>query len=397
MTLRMEFKWGFDGSSGHSKYNQSGTSNPDEDDQIMLTSRAPIRMTLGNKVVWQNPSCSSTRFCRPMKLQFLKETSSVLKNERHYWQKQIDGLEETLIALTGLQVRVSSRLHLTMLDGKAVNVITDTASMQRCALCGATPSVMNDIENVRQLPVQEDNFRFGLSTLHAWIRMFECIIHIAYRMELKKWRVTNDEEKAAFITKKAQVKKQFWERMSLHVDEPRSGGKGSSNTGNTARRAFAQESVFAEVTGVDEELIHRMGIILQTLSAEYAINIQAFRAYCDETADLYVRLYRWYPMPAAVHKILVHGPAVVNSLLLPIGTLSEEAQESRHKDVRAYRLHHARKDSRVHNMADVFGYMLVTSDPIISSSSASRRLKKRAQNAKTLSKDAVNLLSADVT
>ena len=256
---------------------------------------------------------------------------------------------------------------------------------------------MNDIENVRQLPVQEDNFRFGLSTLHAWIRMFEYIIHIAYRMELKKWRVTNDEEKAAFITKKAQVKKQFWERMSLHVDEPRGGGNGSSNTGNTARRAFAQESVFAEVTGVDEELIHRMGIILQTLSAEYAINIQAFRAYCDETADLYVRLYRWYPMPAAVHKILVHGPAVVNSLLLPIGTLSEEAQESRHKDVRAYRLHHARKDSRVHNMADVFGYMLVTSDPIISSSSASRRLKKRAQNAKTLSKDAVNLLSADVT
>ena len=52
VTLRMEFKWGFDSSSGHSKYNQSVTSNPDEDDQIMLTSLAPIRMTLGDKVVW---------------------------------------------------------------------------------------------------------------------------------------------------------------------------------------------------------------------------------------------------------------------------------------------------------------------------------------------------------
>ena len=40
-------------------------------------------------------------------------------------------------------------------------------------------------------------------------------------------------------------------------------------------------------------------------------------------------------MPVAVHQILVHRAAVVDPLLpLPLGMLSEEAQEARNKDIR---------------------------------------------------------------
>ena len=39
-------------------------------------------------------------------------------------------------------------------------------------------------------------------------------------------------------------------------------------------------------------------------------------------------------MPVSVHKILVHGAAVIDPLPLPLGMLSEEAQEARNKDVR---------------------------------------------------------------
>ncbi|EFN77836.1 hypothetical protein EAI_11743, partial [Harpegnathos saltator] len=35
-----------------------------------------------------------------------------------------------------------------------------------------------------------------------------------------------------------------------------------------------------------------------------------FGTYCYETAQLYVRLYSWYFMPASVHKLLVHGASI---------------------------------------------------------------------------------------
>ena len=52
--------------------------------------------------------------------------------------------------------------------------------------------------------------------------------------------------------------------------------------------------------------------------------------------------------------------------MLPIGMTSEEALESRNKDNKQFRLHHARKDSRSHTIEDQFHYLFITSDPTIS-------------------------------
>ena len=54
--------------------------------------------------------------------------------------------------------------------------------------------------------------------------------------------------------------------------------------------------------------------------------------------------------------------------------MSEEAPEATHKRVRQYRLHHNRKDSRIHStMSDLLGYLLVVSDPLLSSQGLQRR------------------------
>ena len=47
--------------------------------------------------------------------------------------------------------------------------------------------------------------------------------------------------------------------------------------------------------------------------------------------------------------------------------MSEEATESSNKKIREYRLQHTRKDTRDHTMSDLFGYLLVASDPSIRS------------------------------
>lgn len=72
-------------------------------------------------------------------------------------------------------------------------------------------------------------------------------------------------------------------------------------------------------------------------------------------------------MPASIHKILVHGPDIVNSCILPIGQMSEEALEARNKDCRRYREHNTRKQSRWNTNKDLLSILLLSSDPLISS------------------------------
>ena len=72
-------------------------------------------------------------------------------------------------------------------------------------------------------------------------------------------------------------------------------------------------------------------------------------------------------MNTTLHKLLCHSAAVVEQCLLPLGVISEEEAKSRNKRLQHYRLRHTRKDKRVHTMSDLVGYLLVASDPLLSS------------------------------
>ena len=82
-----------------------------------------------------------------------------------------------------------------MVDGKVCNALTETTSTQKCYLCGATSKDFNNIEAMIQRPVHVDNLKLGLSILHGWIRFFECLLHVAYKMRLQKWQARTDSEK----------------------------------------------------------------------------------------------------------------------------------------------------------------------------------------------------------
>ena len=59
-------------------------------------------------------------------------------------------------------------------------------------------------------------------------------------------------------------------------------------------------------------------------------------------------------MSTSVHKILIHGFRIIEWAPLPIGQLSEEAQEARNKDVKKYRENFSRKCARDKTMEDVY-------------------------------------------
>lgn len=114
-----------------------------------------------------------------------------------------------------------------------------------------------------------------------------------------------------------------------------------------------------------------------------------FETYVCETDQIYVQKYPWYPMPPTIHKILLHGPFVIANALLPIGQLSEEAQEARNKDFWKFREGYTCKISRTKTNEDILNLLLIASDPYLSS------IRKLPQTKfKKLSKEVLHTLDS---
>ncbi|KAJ4443298.1 hypothetical protein ANN_04966 [Periplaneta americana] len=73
-------------------------------------------------------------------------------------------------------------------------------------------------------------------------------------------------------------------------------------------------SMFVEA-GMNVELIYRFRVILEVISTGHKVDTLKFAAYAMDTAKLYVQLYSWHPMTPTMHKILIHGPTVIENAL----------------------------------------------------------------------------------
>lgn len=87
-------------------------------------------------------------------------------------------------------------------------------------------------------------------------------------------------------------------------------------------------------------------------------------------------------MSVSVHKILIHGADIIKNLSVPIGKLSEEAQEARNKDFKRTREFNTRKCSRIATNTDVLHSLLISSDPYITSLRKIQQKKKKVCSQK---------------
>lgn len=368
-TLILHTKWGCDGASGQSEFMQSFSSSDSDtsDSHLFMTSIVPLKITLSedeSREIWKNDRPSSTRYCRPLKFQFKKETPALILEEKQRVEEEIRSLQETVVHFGEYAISVSHRLYFTMIDGKVAQIVTNSSSSSNCIVCKAKPSQMNNLDLIRNLPLNEEALHLGISPLHARIRFMEYILHLSYNMDFKKWRASQDVRAIKEETKKS-IQKDFAEKMGIKVDVVKQGA-GTTNDGNVSRRFFGNPSLTAEITKVNQELITRMATILEVINTNHAIDAEKFGKYAEDTANLATSLYPWYNLPSSVHKVLMHGKEIIEYAALPVGTLSEEAQESRNKDYKYYRIHHSRKFSRISTNNDVFHMMMMTSDPLIS-------------------------------
>jgi len=249
-----------------------------------------------------------------------------------------------------------------MTDAKVCNAATHTTSTMRCYICGETSKDYNNLSIKKE--VTPETLQFGLSILHASIRLFESILHVAYKVPVQKWQVRSEDEKAIVKQRKMEIQEEFRTKMGLLVDVPKP-GCGNTNLGNTNRRFFADPELAGAITGIDLNLIYRFKMILEVISSGHKINTEKYSKYATDTVEMYVRLYPWHPMTPTMHKILIHGANEIKNALLPIGQHSEEAAEARNKYFRLYRQDFARKFSRVSCNLDVLNRLLLSSDSFL--------------------------------
>lgn len=324
-------KWGFGGASGQSSYKQKSSKNFD-DSSVFMASLVPIRLLRDGVVMWENDRLSSTWYCRPMMFKCMKETQASVEIERALIYNEIDALCSSKIK----EVSVKHQLLMTMIDGKICSYLSETSSTT-CGICKAKPAEINQLNVINNKAVNEEIYQYGLSSLHAWIRCMECLLHIgmlflvlclsnsityvcdlylycltftAYRLEFKKWSARG-EDKLKMQLRKEEIQTKFKNECGLLIDVVKQ-GSGSTNDGNTARRFFSDAKTAASITGIDENIIKRFHVILQAIASGEHINLFKFSNYCKETATLYIQLYSWYYMPSSIHKLLIHGPKKYN-------------------------------------------------------------------------------------
>jgi len=152
-----------------------------------------------------------------------------------------------------------------MIDGKVCNVLTSQKSSASCNIYGAKPSEMNHLDRIMTLPINKENYKFGLSTLHCWIRFMECLLHISYNIEFKEDHAS-EECKILKEKSKKQVQMALKSELSINVDFVKQ-GFGTTNDGNTARIFFSEPEVVGSILDVNVKLIQRFANILHVISS----------------------------------------------------------------------------------------------------------------------------------
>jgi hypothetical protein len=85
----------------------------------------------------------------------------------------------------------------------------------------------------------------------------------------------------------------------------------------------------------------------------------------------------WYNIPPTVHKIVVHGAAIIDAIDLPIGLLSEEPSEANNRRLRLAKWNHSRRNSRINTFTDMYNRCMDGSDPMVLSYIVEEKLAKR--------------------
>jgi len=382
MSLELWAKVGGDGQGDHMKYSQKNTDNVDGS-QIFCISYVPLKLKIGDKLLWLNSEPNSPLICMPLVFMFGKETDELSQSEEKNLRNQIENLQDLSVSVVGQDkfcLKASSvKVYSTMWDGKSCTAIAKTLLPNRklasntCHVCLATPKDMNKADvwtRTLELPAMMD---YSCTAMHMWIRAMEFLFSMSIKTQLYYEGVRQGGQgKVPALTSpdglliKERMKARFWQPpLNIRLYVVHAGNGGSSNNGNTARKFFKKiPEMTAKILDIDVKIVNLFASLLDMFnnpdtkpsSVEYEkMAKELFGLLTSPPLDK-------FPLSQSVHRFLCHGHQFINHFEMPIGALSESALEARNKYNRRAREFHARKTSMKDNVHDIFNYLLCTSD-----------------------------------
>ncbi|CAL4199952.1 unnamed protein product [Meganyctiphanes norvegica] len=444
LKLNLSVKWGYDGSTGSTEWRQrfmTDSIRDSNDADLFCTALVPLSLKNPDTLLWENPTPSNVRFCRPLSIQFGKETPELAFEAQSRVEGQIRDLQPVIVTVDLTEgnkddgfggdddnpegmAEPTSASALTkkgpgrppangVKEGEEVPAVTaevqvfyhvqhtviepntsfgtfgtNSSRDPNCHICLSNPQVISQFEH--QIIPNQDAHKYVLSSNHAWVTCFETLLTLSSFLPQESWAGRADVN-IRMAQRKIDIQKAFRKELGIIVDKPRSGYSVSTAEAASAKKAFAAYEEFSRLTGLDRELIHRFNVILTSMSCEYEAIGQEFGEYCLATADHFASVYRWFQPPTTVHKILYHGEIMLRDYIIPIGMMSEEAQKARNKDSKTFFRRHAKKESKEHVMTEVIKYLMVQGDPVVSEALLEQRKEK--QNWKVFDDDVVRILS----
>ncbi|XP_067621286.1 uncharacterized protein [Eurosta solidaginis] len=367
--LQIVCKWGCDGSQEN--LYEDGPSN------IIQSSFIPLKLvcSFNNKIIWQNPMMWSTRYCRAIKIRFEKLTPDIMLEEIDYIKNGISTLKASKILLYNKTFTVEHKMIYTEIDEKVCNADVHANSTPKCYICNRTTKDFNNLSMVKKDIKVPEMLEFGLSITHIRTRLFESLLYLSYKLPLKKWE-TNDNDASIIKQRKIDIKNKFRMEMDLLVDRKKLSGNGTYNNGWASRKFFLNPEQTAKITGINIDLIKRFKVILETISCKYKIQLNKFAAYAHKTAEMYVELYPWCPMTPTMHKILMHGPIIIQHSIIAIGQLSRTVEKVQNKLIPLFNDDGADLSQTECNK-QILDDLLARSDPLITGMSSSLERKKK--------------------
>ncbi|KAG5681197.1 hypothetical protein PVAND_010654 [Polypedilum vanderplanki] len=378
------FSRGGDSSTGQAQYQQkSSDGNLHDQNSLFAASITPLlwRTTNGEKFeIWKNLIPRSPDCNRPLLLQFHKETEDFVRKCFEKFKKEEKEINEDpfLFVFGESVIQVKCKFYDTLIDVKVANILAEQKGSQRCFICNKTPSQFNNMTEF--LPVNDGLCQYGFSQLHFIINAFRFLLNLASKNIVKKYRNLDANQKKLVEARRNEIITKLKDEFGIIFEQPRTGGAGTTTNGNACRKVFAEPEKLNEILNLDLELVNNISIIVSLLHQLEDIDVEKFEKLCTNTHQKFFGpggIYHWYLLSPTVHKILAHSTQIMAVLPMAPGYFSEESLEAHHKIYKQFRLHFARKESRLANIKDVFLRAMDKSDPQFFTQSVSIRLERK--------------------
>lgn len=103
------------------------------------------------KVIWQNTTPSSSRYCRLIRIRFVKEIVDITQKKIKSVKNAISFLQNTLFTLEDKCYSVKHIMAIAMVNANMCNAVTQTTSTIWCYICGATSKKFNNKPSKKML------------------------------------------------------------------------------------------------------------------------------------------------------------------------------------------------------------------------------------------------------